>query len=241
MRDEVLSAYKFFMFDCPSSDHGRSFCLGTQPNRLCDVKTLTHTTHPKVLTAPKVPRKKKKKQKDEWNKSPEVSDEEGQSLKPKSIFEDPKRLQAAITSAMKSGLMHQLIQLLNFPVSPMYKLAIRDCIEFKTDPQLPPIPHEGEDVWVEPVAADQLLHDRTYQATYYRYLPHTILSLLQIDGEWFRCLTTCMPLAALLASPCSAAEYTHINDLLVWHAQSFDLATPTAFYDCMWYRANGNP
>uniref|UniRef100_A0A915HHC3 Uncharacterized protein n=1 Tax=Romanomermis culicivorax TaxID=13658 RepID=A0A915HHC3_ROMCU len=112
-------------------------------------------THPKLLTTPKVP--KKKKQKDEWNKSPEVSDEEDQSLQPKSLFEDPKRLQAAVTSAMKSGLTDQLIQLLNFPVSPMYKLAIRDPIQFNPDPALPPIPHEVDDMWIKRVTADQLL------------------------------------------------------------------------------------
>uniref|UniRef100_A0A915I4X5 Uncharacterized protein n=1 Tax=Romanomermis culicivorax TaxID=13658 RepID=A0A915I4X5_ROMCU len=65
------------------------------------MSTLTHTTHQKVLTAPKVP-KKKKKQKDERNKSLEVSDDEDLCLQPKSLFEDPKRLQAAITLAMKS-------------------------------------------------------------------------------------------------------------------------------------------
>uniref|UniRef100_A0A915J2M2 Uncharacterized protein n=1 Tax=Romanomermis culicivorax TaxID=13658 RepID=A0A915J2M2_ROMCU len=103
-------------------------------------------THSKLLTAPKVQKKKKKKQKDEWNKSPEASDDKEPSLQPKSLFEDPKRLQAAITSAMKNGLMDQLIELLNFPVSPMYKLAIRDPLQYETDPTLPPIPHEVDDV-----------------------------------------------------------------------------------------------
>uniref|UniRef100_A0A915IVT4 Uncharacterized protein n=1 Tax=Romanomermis culicivorax TaxID=13658 RepID=A0A915IVT4_ROMCU len=59
------------------------------------------TTHPKLLTAPKVPKKKKKKQKDEWNKLPDVSDDEDPALKPRWILDDPKRLQAAVTSAMK--------------------------------------------------------------------------------------------------------------------------------------------
>uniref|UniRef100_A0A915I9P1 Uncharacterized protein n=1 Tax=Romanomermis culicivorax TaxID=13658 RepID=A0A915I9P1_ROMCU len=104
------------MFDCTSPDHRWSFCLGTQPNCFHDVKSLTPTTHPKVLTASKVPKKRKKKQKDEWNKLPEMSDDEDPSLQPKSIFDDPKRLQAAVTSAMKGGLTHQLIELLNFPV-----------------------------------------------------------------------------------------------------------------------------
>uniref|UniRef100_A0A915LEU5 Uncharacterized protein n=1 Tax=Romanomermis culicivorax TaxID=13658 RepID=A0A915LEU5_ROMCU len=72
MLDDVLSAYQFFMYDCTSFDHGQSFCLGTQPNGFPNVKTLTRTSHRKVLTAPKVPKKKKKKQKDEWNKSLEA-------------------------------------------------------------------------------------------------------------------------------------------------------------------------
>uniref|UniRef100_A0A915J0Z9 Uncharacterized protein n=1 Tax=Romanomermis culicivorax TaxID=13658 RepID=A0A915J0Z9_ROMCU len=133
LQDEFLSAYQFFMFHCISSDHGQSFCLGMQPNRFHDLKTLTLRTHPKVITALEVPKKKKKKQKDEWNKSPEV------------------------------------------------------------------------------------------------------------DGEWFLGLTTCMPLAALLASPCFATKYTYIKDLLVRHPQNFDLATRVPFYNCMWYRADGNP
>uniref|UniRef100_A0A915J1P1 Uncharacterized protein n=1 Tax=Romanomermis culicivorax TaxID=13658 RepID=A0A915J1P1_ROMCU len=103
-RDEVLSTYKFFMFDCISSDHGWSFCLGTVPNGFRNVKPLMPMTHPKLLMAPKVSKKKKKKQKDEWNKSPEVSDDEDPFLKPRSMFDNPGRLQAAITSAMKSRL-----------------------------------------------------------------------------------------------------------------------------------------
>uniref|UniRef100_A0A915L2W8 Uncharacterized protein n=1 Tax=Romanomermis culicivorax TaxID=13658 RepID=A0A915L2W8_ROMCU len=111
---------------------------------------------------------------------------------------------------MKSGLTDRLIKLLNFPVSPMYKLAIRDCIQFNLDPALPPIPQEVDDVWIG-------------------------------RGDWFRCLTTCMPLAVLLASPCSAAEYVYINDLLICHAQNFDPATCTPFYNCMWYHTDSNP
>uniref|UniRef100_A0A915J780 Uncharacterized protein n=1 Tax=Romanomermis culicivorax TaxID=13658 RepID=A0A915J780_ROMCU len=80
MPDEVLSAYQFFMYDCTSSDHGQSFCLGTQSNGFCDLKTLTGATHPKLLTIPKTLKKKKKKQKDKWNKSPEVSDNQDPSL-----------------------------------------------------------------------------------------------------------------------------------------------------------------
>uniref|UniRef100_A0A915HYT7 Autophagy protein 5 n=1 Tax=Romanomermis culicivorax TaxID=13658 RepID=A0A915HYT7_ROMCU len=205
MGDEVLSAYHFFMYDCASSDHGQSFCLGTQPNGFRQIKTLTHTTHPKILTALKVP-KKIKKQEDKWNKSPEVSDDEDPSLQVKSIFNDQKRLQAAITSAMKSRLMHGLIELLNFPVLPTYKLAIPDHIQFEADPFMLPISHEVYDVWIERVTADQLLHNRTHQGTHYLYLPNTIISLLQVDGEWFGRLTTSMLLAVLLASPCSATQ-----------------------------------
>uniref|UniRef100_A0A915I0J8 Uncharacterized protein n=1 Tax=Romanomermis culicivorax TaxID=13658 RepID=A0A915I0J8_ROMCU len=241
MQDEVLSAYKFFMFDCTSSDQGRSFCSGTVPNSFRNIKILRRTTHPKLLTAPKLPKKKKKKQKDEWNKSPDVSDDKDPSLQPKSLFEDPKCLQAAVTSAMKSRLTDRLIKLLNFPVWPMYKLAIGNRIQFDPNPALPPIPHKVEDVWTEHVTADQLLCDQTYQGTHYCYLPATILSLLQVDGDWFRDLTTCMPLAVLLASPCSTAEYAYVNNLLIRHAQNFDPATHTAFYQFMWYRADGNP
>uniref|UniRef100_A0A915LAW5 Uncharacterized protein n=1 Tax=Romanomermis culicivorax TaxID=13658 RepID=A0A915LAW5_ROMCU len=61
------------------------------PNGFHSVKVLTCTTHPKLLTASKVPKKKKKKQKDEWNKSPGVSDDEDPALQPRSMFHDPKR------------------------------------------------------------------------------------------------------------------------------------------------------
>uniref|UniRef100_A0A915IDE6 Uncharacterized protein n=1 Tax=Romanomermis culicivorax TaxID=13658 RepID=A0A915IDE6_ROMCU len=67
----------------------------------------------------------------------------------------------------------------------MYKLAIRDCIPFDPDLALPLIPHEVDDMWIERVAADQPLHDQTYQGTHYCYLPSTILSLLRVDGDWF--------------------------------------------------------
>uniref|UniRef100_A0A915KDL6 Uncharacterized protein n=1 Tax=Romanomermis culicivorax TaxID=13658 RepID=A0A915KDL6_ROMCU len=50
-----------------------------------------------------------------------------------------------------------------------------------------------------------------------------------------------MPLAPLLASPCSTAEYAYLYDLLMCHAQNFDPAMHTAFYNCMWYGAEGNP
>uniref|UniRef100_A0A915K3J7 Uncharacterized protein n=1 Tax=Romanomermis culicivorax TaxID=13658 RepID=A0A915K3J7_ROMCU len=72
MPDEVLSAYQFFMYDSTSSDQGQSFCLGTQPNDFQDVKTLMCTTQPKLLAVLSVPKKKKKTQKDEWNKSPNL-------------------------------------------------------------------------------------------------------------------------------------------------------------------------
>uniref|UniRef100_A0A915KXN8 Uncharacterized protein n=1 Tax=Romanomermis culicivorax TaxID=13658 RepID=A0A915KXN8_ROMCU len=86
---------------------------------------------------------------------------------------------------MKSRLTDRLIELLNFPVSPMYKLAICNRLIYKSDPALPLIPHEVDDVWIESVAANQLLRDQTYQGTHYCYLPSTILSLLQLDGDWF--------------------------------------------------------
>uniref|UniRef100_A0A915HUK2 Uncharacterized protein n=1 Tax=Romanomermis culicivorax TaxID=13658 RepID=A0A915HUK2_ROMCU len=112
MGDKVLSAYKFFMFNCTSSDHGQSFRLGTMPNGFRSIKVLRRTMPPKLLTARKVPKKMKKKQMDEWNKSPDVSDDKNPALQPRLMFDDPKRLQAAVTSTMKSNLMDQLIKLL---------------------------------------------------------------------------------------------------------------------------------
>uniref|UniRef100_A0A915JDA2 Uncharacterized protein n=1 Tax=Romanomermis culicivorax TaxID=13658 RepID=A0A915JDA2_ROMCU len=50
-----------------------------------------------------------------------------------------------------------------------------------------------------------------------------------------------MLLAALLAWPCSATEYAYVNDLLIHHTQNFDPATRSTFYNCMWYRADGDP
>uniref|UniRef100_A0A915HHZ2 Uncharacterized protein n=1 Tax=Romanomermis culicivorax TaxID=13658 RepID=A0A915HHZ2_ROMCU len=116
-----------------------------------------------------------------------------------------------------------------------------DHIQFKPNPASPLIPHGVDDVWIDRLAANQPLQDRTYQGTHYCYLPSTILSLLQVNGDWFRRLTTCMPLAVLLARPCSAAEYAYLNDLLICHTQNFDPATHTAFYNCMWYCTDGNP
>uniref|UniRef100_A0A915K647 Uncharacterized protein n=1 Tax=Romanomermis culicivorax TaxID=13658 RepID=A0A915K647_ROMCU len=98
------------MIDCTSSGHDLSFCLGMVPNHFGNIKVLTRTTYPKLLTTPKVP-KKKKKQKDKWNKSVDVSDDEDPALQPRSLFHDPKRLQAAITSAMKSRLTDGLIEI----------------------------------------------------------------------------------------------------------------------------------
>uniref|UniRef100_A0A915I6E7 Uncharacterized protein n=1 Tax=Romanomermis culicivorax TaxID=13658 RepID=A0A915I6E7_ROMCU len=177
--------------------------------------------HPKLLSTPKARKRKKKKQKDEWNKSLEVSDDEDPSLQPKSLFDDPKCLQAAITSAMKGGLTDRLIELLNFGVLLRYKLAMHDHIQFDSDPALPLIPHGVDDVWMDRIPADQPLCHQTYQGTHHRYLPSTNFSLLQVDGDWFRRLTTCMLLAALLASPCSAAEYAYVNDLLIHQCSKF--------------------
>uniref|UniRef100_A0A915L8Q4 Uncharacterized protein n=1 Tax=Romanomermis culicivorax TaxID=13658 RepID=A0A915L8Q4_ROMCU len=131
------------------------WAFSTQPNGFRDLKTLMRTMHPKILTALKVRKKKNKKQKDEWNKSLEVSNDKDPLLQAKSLKDDTKRL--------------------------------------------------------------------------------------QVDGEWFWGLTTCMPPAAALASLCSAAEYAYINDVLARHAQSLDRATCTTFHACMWYPADGDP
>uniref|UniRef100_A0A915J891 Uncharacterized protein n=1 Tax=Romanomermis culicivorax TaxID=13658 RepID=A0A915J891_ROMCU len=109
------------------------------------------------------------------------------------------------------------------------------------DPVLPPLSHEVDDVWIERVAADQPLRKRTHYGTHYHYQPSTILSFLQVDGDWFRRLTTFMPLATLLALQCSAKEYAFVNDLLLHHAQTMTQEVRTAFYECMWYRTDGNP
>uniref|UniRef100_A0A915IQL8 Uncharacterized protein n=1 Tax=Romanomermis culicivorax TaxID=13658 RepID=A0A915IQL8_ROMCU len=61
----------------------------TVTNSFRDIKVLRRRTHPKQLTTPKAPKKKKKKQKDEWNKSPDVSDNEDPALKWRSMFDDP--------------------------------------------------------------------------------------------------------------------------------------------------------
>uniref|UniRef100_A0A915HQ77 Uncharacterized protein n=1 Tax=Romanomermis culicivorax TaxID=13658 RepID=A0A915HQ77_ROMCU len=213
----------------------------TVPNSFRSIKVLTRMTHPKLLTTQKVPEKKNKKQKDKWNKSPDVSDDEDLALQPQSLFDDPKCLQAALTWAMKSRITDHLIELLNFLVSPLYKLAIRNGLQYETDPALPPIRHKVDDVWINRLATHQLLRDRTYQGTHHSYLSSTILSLLQVDGDWFRRLTTCMPLAVLLASPCSATEYAYVNDLLIFHTKNFNPASHAAFYKCIWYRPNSNP
>uniref|UniRef100_A0A915JCX3 Uncharacterized protein n=1 Tax=Romanomermis culicivorax TaxID=13658 RepID=A0A915JCX3_ROMCU len=62
-----------------------------------------------------------------------------------------------------------------------------------------------------------------------------------VDGDWFRQLTTFMPLAALLASLCSAEEYPSANNLLLRHAQTMTPEIRAAFYECMWYCTDGNP
>uniref|UniRef100_A0A915KKH1 Uncharacterized protein n=1 Tax=Romanomermis culicivorax TaxID=13658 RepID=A0A915KKH1_ROMCU len=126
---------------------------------------LTRTTHPKLLTFPKILKKKKKKQKDDWNKSPTISNDEHPSLQPKKVYKYPKCLRAAVTSSMKSGLMHHLTNLLGFPALPIYELEDRPHIDAVNNP---PLPTDVDDVRIEHVAPDQPLPDPTYHCTHYR-------------------------------------------------------------------------
>uniref|UniRef100_A0A915HL09 Uncharacterized protein n=1 Tax=Romanomermis culicivorax TaxID=13658 RepID=A0A915HL09_ROMCU len=50
-----------------------------------------------------------------------------------------------------------------------------------------------------------------------------------VDGDWFLWLTSFMPLAALLASPCSAHKYAYVNYLLLYHAQNMNSETRAVF------------
>uniref|UniRef100_A0A915J5A9 Uncharacterized protein n=1 Tax=Romanomermis culicivorax TaxID=13658 RepID=A0A915J5A9_ROMCU len=70
---------------------------------------------------------------------------------------------------------------------------------------------------------------------------HCGSELIRVDGDWFRRLTSFMPLATLLASPCSAAKYAYVKDLLLCHTQNMNSEMRAAFYDCMWYGTDGNP
>uniref|UniRef100_A0A915IYD6 Uncharacterized protein n=1 Tax=Romanomermis culicivorax TaxID=13658 RepID=A0A915IYD6_ROMCU len=137
------------MYDCTSSNHGPSFCLGTQVNNFGNTQMLTPTTHPKLLTIPKTPKKKKKKQKNEWNQSTTVL-----SLLQKKVYDDPKRLQAAIPSDMKRGLMTCINNLLGFPVSPIYKLEVHAWLVAENHL---PVLTDVDNVWIEHLVLDQLL------------------------------------------------------------------------------------
>uniref|UniRef100_A0A915IJX9 Uncharacterized protein n=1 Tax=Romanomermis culicivorax TaxID=13658 RepID=A0A915IJX9_ROMCU len=138
MRDQVLSAYKFFMLDCTSSDHGQSF-FRNGAQQFSKRQSIDAYNTPE---APHHPEKDK-----------------DLALQPRSMFDDPKRLQAAISSAMKNGLTNRLIEFLNFPVWPIYELAIRDRIQFDPNLALPPIPHQVDHLWIECIAPDQPLCD----------------------------------------------------------------------------------
>uniref|UniRef100_A0A915JZV6 Uncharacterized protein n=1 Tax=Romanomermis culicivorax TaxID=13658 RepID=A0A915JZV6_ROMCU len=115
---------------------------------------LTRTTYPKLLTIPKTPKKKKKKQKNERNQSTTLSKDQDLSLLLKKVYDDPKRLQAAITSDMKRGLMTCINNLLDFPVSPIYKLEVHARLVAENHL---PVPTDVDNVWIEHLVLDQLL------------------------------------------------------------------------------------
>uniref|UniRef100_A0A915IHL1 Uncharacterized protein n=1 Tax=Romanomermis culicivorax TaxID=13658 RepID=A0A915IHL1_ROMCU len=179
----VLSMWGFP--DCISSDHSQYFCLGTRPNGFPGHrKTHLHDSS-KTFDHPE----NTKKQKDEWDKLPDISDNEDPSLKPRKVYKDPKRLQAAVPWAMKSSLMHCLTNLLSFPLSTIYKLEVRAYIDAVHNPPL----------------------------------------TTEVDGRWLQQLTATMLLTAVIASPCSAAEFPYVNNLLIQHAHSSDDDTHLAF------------
>uniref|UniRef100_A0A915IND0 Uncharacterized protein n=1 Tax=Romanomermis culicivorax TaxID=13658 RepID=A0A915IND0_ROMCU len=238
MQDKVLLAYYFLMYDCTLTDLGWSVCLGTQLNGFRDIKTLMRTIPLKLLTVLKMPKKKKKKQCNEWNQSSEISDEEDPSLLRKKIYDDPKCLQSAIALAMKSSHMTGLNNLLSFPVSPIFKLEVRTCLDAEKDL---PLPTNVHDVWIEQVVPYQPHHDRTYHGTHYHYLPNTLLTIFQVDSSWLNKMTVTMPLTMVIASPCSTAKFAYVNDLLAQHEQMLDGVPRTLLYKCMWFHADGNP
>uniref|UniRef100_A0A915I3N1 Uncharacterized protein n=1 Tax=Romanomermis culicivorax TaxID=13658 RepID=A0A915I3N1_ROMCU len=56
---------------------------------------------------------------------------------PKKVYGDPKCLQAAIASAMKSSLLTCINDLLGFPMSPIYKLEVRAHLDIDNHLLLP--------------------------------------------------------------------------------------------------------
>uniref|UniRef100_A0A915IIQ5 Uncharacterized protein n=1 Tax=Romanomermis culicivorax TaxID=13658 RepID=A0A915IIQ5_ROMCU len=178
------------------------------------MKMLRRTTHPKLLTAPEVPKKKEKKQKDEWNKSPDVSDDEDPSLQPKKLYDDATCLQAVVASAIKSSLMHQLMELLGFPLSPIYKLTVCDCLAFENDPRLPTDVH---DIWTEHVAADQPLHNCNYQGRW-RLVPacHNDYATSRGAGVAILCCRVCLH-QRFFGKACAISRHGHGYCLLHLH------------------------
>uniref|UniRef100_A0A915KUR8 Integrase zinc-binding domain-containing protein n=1 Tax=Romanomermis culicivorax TaxID=13658 RepID=A0A915KUR8_ROMCU len=191
----------------------------TQVNGSQDIKTLTRTTRPKILTIPKALKKKKKKSKEEWNQSPSVSNDGDLVLLPEKVYDDLKRLPAAIASAMKSGLMVRLINLPGFPVSSIYKLEVQASLDAKNDPSLPT---NVNDVWIDRMTPNQPLHNCTYHSSHYCYLPNNLLSILLVDGHWLQQITATMPLTVAMVSHCSAAHFAYINNLLAEQAHTLD-------------------
>uniref|UniRef100_A0A915KQR2 Uncharacterized protein n=1 Tax=Romanomermis culicivorax TaxID=13658 RepID=A0A915KQR2_ROMCU len=63
----------------------------------------------------------------------------------------------------------------------------------------------------------------------------------ETNTSWLRKMTVTMPLTMAIASPCSTAEFTYINNILMQHPQLLDDVTCTMLYNYTWFCPDGNP